>query len=164
MPSSLAVLWYCGFVNERELFCIIMALKVWSSLARVYILGKAIEWLSQQTGALEAGPAMACQYCSAMAEVCSVDQVWIVQLHGLPGLELHMFSGLSTGWRISVMAAGFTTNQLKSSTKFWLLPRCILGIWTSMVSCKYRDISCSFWNVTMVLALRKINVKAPNNS
>jgi len=62
-------------------------------LARLF-LRRSIE--STDWGA-EAGPAMACQYCSAVAEVCTMDQVWTVQVHGLPGLILHIFSGLSTG-------------------------------------------------------------------
>lgn len=55
-------------------------------------MGRAIEWLSQQTGTLEAGPAMACQYCSVLGKVCTMDRVWILQLQGLSDVILHIFS------------------------------------------------------------------------
>lgn len=157
MPPSLAVLWF----YERGNFFVSSFYEFKVGWLVFYL---AIEWLSQQTRALEAGPASACHYCSVMAEVCAMDPVWVAQLHGLLGLTVHIVFVLSMGWRSSVMAACFVTTQLKSYTKFWLLPWCILVMWTSVVSRKYRDNSCSFWNVSVVLALRKINIKAWNNS
>lgn len=78
MLPPLAVLWFCDKGN----FFVLSQFKSLKQIGCWFI-----EWLSQQTGTLEVGPAMSYQYCSALAKVCTMDQVWI----------LHIFSGLSSG-------------------------------------------------------------------
>lgn len=87
-PLAGTVLWY-DFVTEGT-FSVLSQLYKFKADWLVFI-----EWLSQQTGTPEAGPAMACQYYSVLTKVYTMDQVWILQLQGLPDVILHIFSGLS---------------------------------------------------------------------